>query len=157
MLDQLIQTAQQQLGPQLEQIGVQPSQLGDIFNVAQDSLTDGLQKEAVGGGLDSVFSLFNGQGGNLQSNSIVSSLSNGFVSSLVSKLGIDQSLASKISGVVVPFIMEKFAGSETGSASSPNDLADKLGFGGDITSSLGGLLGGKDKGGDLLGGIGNLF
>jgi len=157
MLDQLIQTAQQQLGPQLEQIGVQPSQLGDIFNVAQDSLTDGLQKEAVGGGLDSVFSLFNGQGGNLQSNSIVSSLSNGFVSSLVSKLGIDQSLASKISGVVVPFIMEKFAGSETGSASSPTDLADKLGFGGDITSSLGGLLGGKDKGGDLLGGIGNLF
>lgn len=157
MLDQLIQTAQQQLGPQLEQIGVQPSQLGGIFNVAQDSMTDGLKSEALGGGLDSVFSLFNGQGGNLQSNSIVSSLSNGFVSSLVSKLGIDQSMASKISGVVVPFIMEKFAGSETGSASSPTDLADKLGFGGDITSSLGSLLGGKDKGGDLLGGIGNLF
>ncbi len=156
MLDQLIQSAQQQLSPQLEQLGVQPSQLGGIFNVAQDSLTDGLKSQAASGGLDSVFSLFNGQGGNLQSNSIVSSLSNGFVSSLVSKLGIDQSMATKISSVVVPFIMQKFAGSETGSAASPTDLADKLGFG-DISSSLGGLLGGKDKGGDLLGGIGNLF
>lgn len=156
MLDQLIQSAQQQLSPQLEQLGVQPSQLNGIFNVAQDSLTDGLKSQASSGGLDSVFSLFNGQGGNLQSNSIVSSLSNGFVSSLVSKLGIDQSMASKISSVVVPFVMQKFAGSETGSAASPTDLADKLGLG-DISSSLGNLLGGKDKGGDLLGGIGNLF
>jgi len=158
MLDQLIQTAQQHLGPQLEQIGVQPSQLGGIFNVAQDSLTDGLKKEAVGGGLDSVFSLFNGQGGNLQSNSIVSSLSSSFVSSLVSKLGFDQSMATKISSLVIPFIMQKFAGSETGSASSPTDLADKLGFDtSDLSGTLGNLLGGKDKGGDLLGGIGNLF
>lgn len=158
MLDQLIQTAQQHLGPQLEQIGVQPSQLGGIFNVAQESLTDGLKKEAVGGGLDTVFSLFNGQGGNLQSNSIVSSLSTGLISSLVSKLGFDQSMATKISGLVIPFVMQKFAGSETGSAASPTDLADKLGFGGsDLSGQLGNLLGGKDKGADLLGGIGNLF
>jgi hypothetical protein len=155
MLDQLIQTAQQELGPKLEQLGVKPEQIGSVFNVAQESVTGGLKNEVLGGGLDSVFSLFNGQGGHLQSNSIVSSLSDNFISSLVSKLGLDPSLASKISGVVVPFVMEKFAGSETGSASSPTDLADKLGFG-DISNTLGNLLGGK-KGGDLLGDIGNLF
>jgi hypothetical protein len=156
MLDQLIQTAQQQLGPQLQQIGVKPEQLGSIFNVAQDTVTDGLKNEATSSGLDSVMSLFNGNGGNLQSNSIVSSLSNNFVSSLASKLGMDQSMATKISGVVIPFIMQKFSGSETGSASSPTDLISKLGFG-DITSSLGNMLGGDDKGGDLLGGLGKLF
>lgn len=156
MLDQLIQTAQQQLGPQLQQIGVQPQQLGGIFNVAQETVTDGLKQEATGGGLDSVMSLFNGNGGNLQSNSIVSSLSNNFVSSLASKLGMDQSMATKVSAVVIPFIMSKFSSSETGSASSPTDLISQLGFG-DITSSLGNMLGGGDKGGDLLGGLGKLF
>lgn len=159
MLDQLIQTAQQHLGPQLQQLGVKPEQLGSVFNVAQESVTDGLKNEATSGGLDSVLSLFNGNGGNLQSNSIVSSISNSFVSSLVSKIGLDPSMASKISGVVIPFVMEKFSGSETGSASSPTDLISKLGFGGgDIAGALGGLLGGdKDKGGDLLGGLGKLF
>ncbi|HSY60317.1 MAG TPA: hypothetical protein VK796_00515 [Cytophaga sp.] len=156
MLDQLIQTAQQQLGPQLQQIGVKPEQLGSIFNVAQDTVTDGLKNEATSGGLDSVMDLFNGNGGNLQSNSIVSSLSSNFVSSLASKLGMDQSMATKISGVVIPFIMQKFSGSETGSASSATDLISKLGFG-DLTSSLGNMLGGGDKGGDLLGGLGKLF
>ncbi|ABG59882.1 conserved hypothetical protein [Cytophaga hutchinsonii ATCC 33406] len=156
MLDQLIQTAKEQLAPQLEKIGVKQDQLGSVFNVAQESVTDGLKSEVAGGGLDSIFSMFNGQGGTGQSSSIVSSLSNGFVSSLISKLGFDQSMATKISALVIPFIMEKFAGSESGSAASPNDLADKLGFG-DISGTLGNLLGGKDKGGDLLGGIGNLF
>lgn len=156
MLDQLIQTAQQHLGPQLQQIGVKPEQLGGIFNVAQDTVTDGLKQEATSGGLDSVMSLFNGNGGNLQSNSIVSSLSNNFVASLASKLGMDQSMATKVSGLVIPFIMSKFSSSETGSASSPTDLISQLGFG-DIGSSLGGMLGGGDKGGDLLGGLGKLF
>ncbi len=156
MFDQLIQTAQQQLGPQLAQIGVKPEQMGNIFNVAQVTVTDGLKTEATSGGLDSVMSLFNGNGGNIQSNSIVSSLSNNFVTSLASKLGMDQSMATKISGVVIPFIMAKFSSSETGSASSPTDLISQLGFG-DITSSLGNMLGSSDKGGDLLGGLGKLF
>ena len=156
MLNQLIQTAQQYLGPQLEQIGVKPEQMGSIFNVAKDTVTDGLKNEATSGGLDSVMSLFNGNGGNLQSHSIVSSLSNNFVASLASKLGMDQSMATKISGVVIPFIMEKFSGSETGSASSPTDLTSKIGFG-DITSSLNNMLGGNDKGGDILGSLGKLF
>ena len=156
MLDQLIHKAQQHLGPQLEQIGVKPEQMGSIFNVAKDTVTDGLKNEATSGGLDSVMSLFNGNGGNLQSHSIVSSLSNNFVASLASKLGMDQSMATKISGVVIPFIMEKFSGSETGSASSPTDLTSKIGFG-DITSSLNNMLGGNDKGGDILGSLGKLF
>ena len=130
--------------------------MGSIFNVAKDTVTDGLKNEATSGGLDSVMSLFNGNGGNLQSNSIVSSLSNNFVASLASKLGMDQSMATKISGVVIPFIMEKFSGSETGSASSPTDLTSKIGFG-DITSSLNNMLGGNDKGGDILGSLGKLF
>lgn len=130
--------------------------MGSIFNVAKDTVTDGLKNEATSGGLDSVMSLFNGNGGNLQSHSIVSSLSNNFVASLASKLGMDQSMATKISGVVIPFIMEKFSGSETGSASSPTDLTSKLGFG-DITSSLNNMLGGNDKGGDILGSLGKLF
>ncbi len=156
MLDQLIQSAQQQLAPQLEKLGVKPDQLGSIFNVAQESVTDGLKSEVAGGGLDSIFSMFNGQGGTGQASSIVSSLSNRFVSSLISTLGFDQSMATKISALVIPFIMEKFTGSETGSAASPNDLVDKMGLG-DITGNLGSLLGDKDKGGDLLGNIGNLF
>jgi len=135
---------------------VKPEQMGSIFNVAKDTVTDGLKNEATSGGLDSVMSLFNGNGGNLQSHSIVSSLSNNFVASLASKLGMDQSMATKISGVVIPFIMEKFSGSETGSASSPTDLTSKIGFG-DITSSLNNMLGGNDKGGDILGSLGKLF
>lgn len=158
MLDQLIQTAQEQLAPQLEQLGVKPDQLGSVFNVAQESVTDGLKSEAAAtGGLDAIFSMFNGHGGTGQSSSIVSSLSSGFVSSLISKLGFDAGMATKISALIIPFIMEKFAGSESGSAASPNDLADKLGLPTDLTGTLGNILGGKDKGGDLLGGIGNLF
>jgi uncharacterized protein YidB (DUF937 family) len=156
MFDQLIQTAQQQLAPQLQEIGIKPNQVGDVFDVAKETVTDGFKSEATGGGLDAVMDLFNGNGGNIQSNSLVSTLSTSFVSSLVSKLGLDQAMAAKVSAVIIPFIMAKFSSSETGSASSPTDLISQLGFG-DIGSSLGGMLGGSDKGGDLLGNLGKFF
>jgi hypothetical protein len=155
MIEQLIQAAQQQFAPQLQQLGVKPEQVSGIFSTTGESVTDGLKNHAMGGGIDTIFSLFNGQG-NAQSSSLVSSISNGVVESLVSKVGLDPSVASKITGMIVPFVMEKFSGPETGSASSPSDLISKLGFG-DLSGTLGNLLGGNDKGGDLLGGLGKLF
>ncbi|WP_299252737.1 DUF937 domain-containing protein [uncultured Cytophaga sp.] len=156
MLDQLIQMAQQQLAPQLQQIGVPSDKVSGVFNVAKDTVTDSLKNEATSGGLDTIMSMFNGNAAGSQSNSMISSLSNNFVASLASKLGMDQSMATKISGLVIPFIMSKFSSSETGTASSATDLVSQLGFG-DIGSSLGNILGGKDKGSDLLGGLGKLF
>ena len=156
MLDQLIQMAEQQLAPQLHQIGVPSDKLGDIFNIAKDTLTDGLKNEVTSGSLDSIMIMFNGNAEGSQSNSMISSLSNNLVASLASKLSMDQSMATKISSVVIPFIMSKFSSSETGSASSATDLISKLGFG-DISSSLENMLGGKDSGSDLLGSLGKLF
>lgn len=159
MIDQLIQLAQEHLAPQLEKVGVAPEQMSGVFQVAQGSVTDGLKSEALTGDIGSVVNLFNGKGGNLQSNSIVSSISQTFISSLISKVGLDSSIAQKVSGMIIPFIMEKFAGPDSGSASSPADLMSLLNIGdsGDITSSISNMLGGKDKGDDLLGKLGNLF
>ncbi|MBC7450557.1 MAG: hypothetical protein H7259_03615 [Cytophagales bacterium] len=159
MIDQLIQSAQQHLAPQLEKMGVEPEQLNGVFGVVQESVTDGLQKEAFSGGMDSVLELFNGKGGNLHSNSIVSSISENVVQSLVDKVGLDPSIAGKVSSMIIPFVMEKFSGPDSGSSSSSTDLMSLLGFrnGGDVSSTLSNILGDKDKGDDLLGKLGNLF
>ena len=156
MLDQLIQMAQQQLAPQLQQIGVPSDKVDGVFNIAKDTVSDELKNQATSGGLDTIMNMFNGNAAGSQSTSMISTLSNSFVASLASKLGMDQSMATKISGLVIPFIISKFSSSETGTASSATDLVSQLGFG-DISSSLGNLLGGKDKGSDLLGGLGKLF
>jgi uncharacterized protein YidB (DUF937 family) len=159
MINQLIESAQEYLAPQLQQAGVDQSQLGGIFDTAKDSITGGLKDHATNGNMDSILSLFNGQGGSIGSNPVVSSLSQNFLQSLVEKTGMDQAMATKVSSAIVPFIMQKFSSAETGNASSITDLITKLGFGnGDnISSSLDNLLDGKEKGSDLLSGLGKLF
>ncbi|MFN8415048.1 MAG: hypothetical protein U0U66_01820 [Cytophagaceae bacterium] len=160
MLDQLIQAASQQLAPQLEQAGVPSSQLSGIFSQAQSALTDGIKTEASNGNFGGLLDLFNGNGGSLQNNSIVQSISNQFIGNITSKLGLSPSLANTISGMVIPFIMNKFSGNDTGSASDASDLMSKLGIDSDdmISGALKGFLGGNSKGaGDLLGGISKLF
>jgi hypothetical protein len=160
MLDQLIQAASQQLSPQLEQAGVPSSQLSGIFSQAQSALTDGIKTEAGNGNFSGLLDLFNGNGGSIQNNSIVQSISQQFVGNIVSKLGLSPSLANTISGMVIPFIMSKFSSTDTGTANDASDLMSQLGIGRDdmMTGALTGFLGGDSKdAGNLLGGISKLF
>jgi hypothetical protein len=76
---------------------------------------------------------------------------------LAAKVGISPQIAQNAANIVVPFIMQKFASNESGTAKNEGDLLDKLGISGNdaIASVAKSFLG--DKGGDLLGGFSKMF
>ncbi|WP_107038159.1 hypothetical protein [Brumimicrobium mesophilum] len=162
MFDQIISQGKELLSGKLkETIGLDDSQVNKSFEVAGESAIDGLKEEVTGGNLSGVMDLFNGKSDTSTSNPIVGGIANKFIGNLVSKLGISEGIASKVSDMIIPFIMSKFGSKETGEAKEGSDLADLLGGGG-IAGALGGLLGGSkdDKDGKddgILGKLGGMF
>jgi len=158
MLDQLIKFGKEQLSGQLKQEAkLNDDQVGKSLNVAQETITDGLKDQILGGNLSGVMNLFNGKSSPTSSNPIVSSLISTYASNLISKVGLSPAIAQTVTNMVIPALMSKFASKDTGEAHDEKGLLSKLGMSGDsaITGMLGGILG--NKGGDLLGGIGKMF
>ncbi|MCU0416165.1 MAG: hypothetical protein MUE33_03165 [Cytophagaceae bacterium] len=158
MIEQLIQMAGQQLAPQLQQFGISEAQVSGILEQAKQSFSQGIKSEAGAGNFAGLLDVFNG-GNAAAGNNIASSISSDFVGNLVSKLGLSPAVASSVSGMIIPLIMQKFSGSETGTAQDAGDLMSKLGMDNDdmISGALKGFLGGNKDAEDLLGGISKLF
>jgi hypothetical protein len=157
MLDQLIEFGKEQLSSQLQQkAGLQGSQVEKSLDVTKDSLTNTLISQVAGGNVGQIMSLFNG-GSATTSNPVVGSMVTNLAVDLAAKVGISPQIAQTAAGVIVPFIMQKFASSESGTANDEGDLLDKLGISGNdaIAGIAKSFLG--DKGGDLLGGLSKMF
>ena len=158
MLDQLIELGKQQLSNTLsEKAGLNPAQIDDSFGVAQTSMLDTLKNEALGGNISGLLSLFNGESATDLSNPIVKNFADTFVTGIMEKLGLPEATANTISDTVVPFLIQKFSGKETGNAADAGDLLQMVGL--DKDSGIGGILQNVlgDSGGGLLKGLGGFF
>lgn len=163
MIDKIISQGKELLSGQLkESVGFDDGQINKTLEVAGESTIDGLKEQVTGGNLSGVMDLFNGKSDTSTSNPVVGGIANNFIGNLVSKLGISEGIASKVSDMIIPFIMSKFGSKETGEAKEGSDLMDMLGGGG-IAGALGGLFGGgdkkdgDDKDGGILGKLGGMF
>ncbi len=157
MLDQLIEFGKEQLSSQLQQkAGLQGSQVEKSLDVTKDSLTNTLISQVASGNVGQIMSLFNG-GAATTSNPVVGSMITNLAVDLAAKVGISSQIAQTAAGIIVPFVMQKFASSESGTANNEGDLLDKLGISGNdaIAGIAKSFLG--DKGGDLLGGFSKMF
>lgn len=159
MLDQLIALGKEQLAGQLQQqAGLQNNQVNQALDVTQNSLTSSLISQVAGGNVGQIMSLFNGQSTATASNPVVSSMITNLAGDLAAKVGINPQTAQTAANVIVPFIMQKFASSESGTANNEGDLLDKLGISGnDAIAGIAKSFLGNSGGGDLLGGFSKLF
>lgn len=148
MIDQLIKLAKEQLSGQLENAGLNSSQINPSMDIAKDTVVDGVKEEALGGGLDNLMDLFNGKGSATTSNPFVSSLIAKYAGNLMAKLGLSPQISETVSKLVIPFVIQQFTKKETGRADNAGDLMSMLGM--DKDDGIAGMLG-------KLGGLGNLF
>ncbi|MFA5557716.1 MAG: hypothetical protein AB7D46_11460 [Flavobacteriaceae bacterium] len=158
MINEIISQGKELLSGKLkEAAGLNDSQIDTTIETAGESTIETLKNEVTGGNLKGVLDLFNGKSETSKSNPIVDEIAKNFISSLVSKLGVGEGVASKASDVILPFIMSKFSSKETGKAKDGSQLMSLLGLdGGDITGAFGNLLG-ENKGKNLLGKLGKMF
>jgi hypothetical protein len=158
MLDKLIEFGKEQLISQLTQkAGLKTTEVDKTLDVTKDSLTNTLISQVTSGNAGQIMSLFNGASPANNSNPIVSSMITNLAGDLAAKIGINSQMAQTAANIVVPFIMEKFAGADSGKANNEGDLLEKLGISGNdaVASVAKSFLG--DKGGDLLGGFSKMF
>jgi hypothetical protein len=158
MLDKLIELGKEQLSSQLQQkAGLQSSQVEKSLDVTKDSLTNTIISQVAGGNVGQIMSLFNGSGAATTGNPVVSSMITNLAVDLAAKVGISPQISQTAANVIVPFVMQKFASSESGTAKNEGDLLEKLGISGNdaIASVAKNFLG--DKAGDLLGGFSKMF
>jgi len=148
MIDQLIKIAKEQLGGQLQDAGLDSSQINPSMEIAKDTMVDSIKSEAMSGGLDNLLSMFNGNASATTSNPFVSNMIAKYSGNLMAKLGLSPQVSETVSKLVIPFVMQQFAKKETGTANSGGDLMSMLGM--DKDEGIAGMLG-------KLGGLGGLF
>lgn len=154
MLDQIINIGKNMLGDKLKgEFNLNENQVDESMVLAKESVHEGLKKEALGGNLGQIMSLFNGQSSATSSNPIVSSIINIFAGKLGSKMGLSSAISSQLANMAIPFIMSKFADKETGTAENEAGLMSMLGM--DKDNDIAGLLKGGlgNAAGNLLGGL----
>lgn len=151
MLDNLIGTFKDQLGPILSNEGLDSSKLDDVAKLSADSLGEGMMKEAATGGMDNILNLFLSESPTSQSNSMVSGVIGSLTEKLSSSFGIDATKANGIASKVIPFVIDILGKNfrESDHENTTEGLASFAGL------DAGGMI---DKAKDLLGGkLGGLF
>lgn len=105
----------------------------EAIETVGNSITSGLQNLLGGGGMKDILKLFGGQGGDVNSNPVVQTISGNVVQDLMKKFNLDQGAASNIAGKLVPGVLQNLV-------SKTNDPNDKS-F--DIQGIFNSLSGGK--------------
>lgn len=165
MLDQLTGLVKNQAMDYLKGSGddLSEEQMGQVADVAQESVTDGLKQEVMSGNISGLQSLFTGGADGIAGHPIVQKIINMFGGSLVSKIGLGSGIASGISAGMVPGLMKSLGGKfqSSDAADSGFDISNIAGMmgGGGLADMAKNALGGADGGGvvdmakDALGGV----
>ena len=143
----------------------------EVVAEATNTIASGFRNIVAGGGVQSLLSLFGGDGSNkkgLLSNPIVSMMMGHFAGKLMNKFGMNNSQANNLSGSLIPnvlgnlinktndpndsgFSVEKLLGSITGSNSSSNNSEQSSGGGlGDLLKQFTGSKDQSSSGGGLM-------
>ncbi len=138
MLEQLFNLVKDESQNEIINNPAIPNEMNNhAVGLATESVFSGLQNALANGGLQDVLSIFNGNSNNSSSNPIVGGIANNLVKSLMSKFGIDSTMAQNIAASLIPTILGKLV-------SRTNDPSDN-GF--DINGIIGALTGGSSQGG----------
>ena len=106
MIENLIEGLKDQIGGQiLDKTDVQSDLLPDIFSVIGDTAKTEVENSMLDGGLDTVMNLFSNKPNDSGANLLQSNITQGIVSGLIQKIGLNSSTASTIAGVAVPLLM----------------------------------------------------
>ena len=145
MLDQLLEGLKGEVGQQIqEKAGVDSDTMSKIMEMAGGVATKEVGKEMMGGGLDTVMNLFSNNENSEGASSLQSNITNGVVSNLTEKLGLDAGKASMITSMVIPAIMNMVTKKNGETADDDASPLQSL-FGGDTGGMVKGLLGGLLK------------
>ena len=145
MLDQLLGAAKSQvIGAITEKTGMGADQAESAFPLAQDSIKEGIMGAVSGGDISGIMGMLSG--GDMASSGLFNSISGNFVSNLVSKLGVPESMASMVSSAALPMLLNKVKGGVSNDAGevSQEGIMSALGGGDGMMDAL------KDKGMDML-------
>ena len=141
MIDNLIEGLKDQIGGQiLDKTDVQSNQLPDILSVIGDATKGEVKNSMLDGGLDTVMNLFSNKPNNSGANVLQSNITQGIVSGLIQKIGLNSSTAATIAGVAVPLLMNLIT-------KKNNETPE------DDPSPLNALFGGNDSMGNLGGNL----
>lgn len=141
MIENLIEGLKDQIGGQiLDKTDVQSDLLPDIFSVIGDTAKTEVKNSMLDGGLDTVMNLFSNKPNDSGANLLQSNITQGIVSGLIQKIGLNSSTASTIAGVAVPLLMNLIT-------KKNNETPE------DDPSPLNALFGGNDSMGNLGGNL----
>jgi len=141
VIENFIEGLKDQIGGQiLDKTDVQSDLLPDIFSVIGDTAKTEVKNSMLDGGLDTVMNLFSNKPNDSGANLLQSNITQGIVSGLIQKIGLNSSTASIIAGVAVPLLMNLIT-------KKNNETPE------DDPSPLNALFGGNDSMGNLGGNL----
>jgi hypothetical protein len=141
MIENLIEGLKDQIGGQiLDKTDVQSNQLPDIFSVIGDTAKTEVKNSMLDGGLDTVMNLFSNKPNNSGANLLQSNITQGIVSGLIQKIGLNSSTASTIAGVAVPLLMNMITNKNNETPEDDPSPLNALFSGNDSMGNLGGNL-----------------
>ena len=143
MLNSIVKNiAPEVLSAVTEKFGLNQEMGNKAVDTTKDSLQEGVSNEISKGNLEGLLAMFNNRA---ETNPTFQSLASKLSGDYTQKLGLTPDLATQISHYVLPLVLTKIS-SMLGGKVDKDSLSKAL--------ASGGLLG---KGGDLLGGLGNIF
>jgi uncharacterized protein YidB (DUF937 family) len=166
MLDNLLEGIKGQLATTIaEKAGLSLGQAEAAVPVAKDSIIEGVMGAVsggnVGGVLDMLKSATSGNSGGLVENMVYKSIAGNFINNITSKLGLSEGIASTVSSLALPMIMEKIGGAAKAAGDTneidKSSVMNALGLdtGSLLNKAAGSILG--DKAGGIAGALGGLF
>ncbi len=133
------------LGSLQQKFGLSSDQAAQALPVAQESVTETLKEQALAGNLGGISSLFGGGEQEQANNPIATAISGNMLQNLVSKVGLPESIASKISVDFLPQILGFFQSKAKDESGNVSETGIMSMLGGNL-GNIGGMLGGlKDK------------
>lgn len=160
MLDSLLDGLKGQVASTIaEKTGLDLGQAEKTIPVAKDSIVDGVMGAVSGGNVDGILDMLKGavgggSGGGLMENLVYKSIAGNFINKATSALGIPESMASTVSSLALPMILNKIGGAAQ--EAGDTDEIDQSSVMSALGLDTGGLM---NKAKDLLGGggLGNLL
>ena len=127
----------------LEGFGLSSGKQDKALDLAKDSVLGGLTQSFQSGNIGEITKAFSGG----SSSSLVQSIISTYGSKLISKLGLNESLAKTISAAIIPMIFNYISKKEDVPTESDEGVKDLLGdlVGDSIKDKLGGILKNKFK------------
>lgn len=106
MLDKILGNLKSEIGGQItNQAKVPPDKLDGIFSVLGDVTKKEVSGQITGGGLGNVMNLFSGKQNSSGASQLQSNISSGFISGLMSKMGLSRDTSGSVAGIAVPALI----------------------------------------------------